>query len=415
MPQWKDGVKSLAAGTVVAERYEVGEELGRGGMAIVYAARDKVLKRDVALKIVRREALDDPAAPTRMRREARAVGGLRHPHLITFHDVGEHESRPFIVMERLRGRTLAEERDRCRRIDAVRACRLGVQIASALGAAHQAGIIHRDLKPDNVFLVDRGGADFVKLLDFSVAKLPGALIDGRITSSGAVFGTPAYMPPEQAIGDPVSEGSDLYALGALLFELIAGRPPFQAKNVIQLLTLQSTEVAPDLRTFEGDVPPELAELLARMLERKSADRPESAAKVEAILAAVAERLEREGVAPPPLPRPRKKMPSADVTQAGSASGTDDAHGSGVHAPSAVYREVKLDGGEEAKRTPRQTQPRDQPAVPRPHRATALRRTAPATHAAAEQVTGRVAKPQGVERSAGPRTTQPVYPRGEKDS
>ena len=414
-PAHSASAKPLPVGTMISGRYELGEPIGRGGMAVVYAANDRMLKREVAVKLVHPEALDDPSTPTRVRREARAVGGLHHPHLITFHDVGEHEGRPYIVMERLRGRSLAEERDRCKRLDAVRAARIGAQIAGALVVAHAADIIHRDLKPDNVFLVDRGGGDFVKLLDFSVAKLPDAMTDGSITSNGAVFGTPAYMPPEQAVGDPVSAASDLYSLGAVLFEIIAGRPPFQAKNVIQLLTLQSSDVAPDLRSFEGDAPAEMAELVARMLERDPKRRPENAGKVETILSAVAERLEREGVAPPPLPvgrpRPRKRMPSAGVTQAGNQGGNDDPDGSGVHAPSAVYREVKLDGCVATSRTFRNTQPRALPVVrgpdPRAHRTDELRRTLAATpEAAADVASG---------RAPNPRMTQPIYPKDPNES
>ncbi len=180
--------------------------------------------------------------------------------------------------------------------------------------------------------------------------------------------------------------------------------------MIQLLTLQSSEVAPDLRTFEGDAPAEMAELVARMLERDPRRRPEHAGKVETILAAVAERLEREGIAPPPLPvgqpRPRKRLPSADVTQAGNDGGRDDPEGSGVHAPSAVYREVKLDGGVATSRAIRNTQPRALPATrapdPRAHRTDELRRTLAATSTTAADVASG--------RAPNPRKTQPIYPK-----
>ncbi len=274
----------IQPGVVLGGRYKIGQELGRGAMALVFSAEDAMLKREVAIKITRTETLDDPTTPARMRREARTVGGLRHPHLITFHDFGEHLGRMYIVMERLHGLSLRAELDRSGRLEPRRAARIAGQVSGALGAAHDVGVIHRDLKPDNVFLVE-GADDFAKLLDFSVAKVPEALSTGRITATGAVFGTPHYIAPEQAIGDPVSPRSDLYSLGVLLFEMIAGRPPFQCKNVIQLLTEQSTRDAPDVRTLAPDAPESLAHLLAVLLARSPADRPSSARDVEFLLRA----------------------------------------------------------------------------------------------------------------------------------
>jgi serine/threonine protein kinase len=403
-------------------------------MAVVFAAFDRVLKRHVAIKIVRHEALDDPDAPMRLRREARAVGGLRHPNIITFHDVGEHDGRVFIIMERLRGRTLGDERKRCQRIDALRVARIGAQIADALSAAHAVDIIHRDLKPDNVFLIDRA-PDFVKLLDFSVAKLPSSLVDGQITSTGAVFGTPNYMPPEQAIGDPVSPRSDLYALGSLLFELCSGKPPYQAKSVIQLLTLQSTEDAPDLRSAEGDAPPELADLVAHLLQRVPANRPSSAAEVERILRSIAERIEREGLAPPPMPRPRRRIEDAEKTQQGAAH--DPGSPVAVRAPGAVFRAVHLGADDAPERSHRQTQPatRRAPAsakvvgvvvaaassieaakpaiehaVPRPRRSAESRSTAPVNTTANAEIDAVAARAlaSGIAPQRSPRRTQPSW-------
>ncbi len=274
----------IQPGVVLGGRYKIGQELGRGAMALVFAAEDAKLKREVAIKITRTETLDDPTTPARMRREARTVGGLRHQHLITFHDFGEHLGRLYIVMERLYGLSLRAELDRVGRIAPRRAARIAGQVAGALAAAHDVGVIHRDLKPDNVFLIE-GAEDFAKLLDFSVAKVPESLSTGRISATGAIFGTPHYIAPEQAIGDPVSPRSDLYSLGVLLFEMIAGRPPFQCKNVIQLLTEQLTRDAPDVRTLAPETPEGLAQLLAALLARSPADRPLSSRDVEFLLRA----------------------------------------------------------------------------------------------------------------------------------
>jgi len=304
-------IDDVRIGQVFADRYEIVRRIGTGGMAVVYAGIDRMLMRDVALKILKPQVMDDPYAVERLRREARAAGQLHHRHIITFHDVGSCDGTVFIVMELLRGRTLAAERRRCRRLPAARVVRIGMQVASALRVVHEAGIVHRDLKPDNVFLLEHATDDFCKLLDFSIAKLPSTLAAGRITQSGAVHGTPHYMPPEQAVGDPVSPASDIYSLGAVLFELLVGRAPFQAASAVELLTVQSTEDAPRVRFFEPDVPEALDELVASMLSRSSHQRPATAERLYDALLVIAEQCEKNRGEPPRLQR--KRIAAADQT------------------------------------------------------------------------------------------------------
>ena len=185
-------------GTLFADRYQVQSRLGKGGMAIVYKAMDRNLGRDVALKVLRTDVAPDPSAAKRLVREARAAAQLHHPHIITIHDVGEAGGVVFMVMEVLVGRPLSDMMEAEGAVAVERTLDMGEQIASALSIAHSAGIIHRDIKPENLFLIDHGSkTDFIKMLDFSIAKLPNQMVTAALTRAGSVFGTPHYMAPEQ--------------------------------------------------------------------------------------------------------------------------------------------------------------------------------------------------------------------------
>ena len=341
-------------GQTWAGRYVIRSMLGQGGMATVYAAQDKTLKRDVAIKILRPDAVDGLTAARRLQREARAAGRLHHKHIITFHDVGVAEERVFIVMEHLSGRTLKDELIATRRMGHARACAIGAQISAALRVVHGAGIVHRDLKPENVFLVDgHATGDFCKLLDFSIAKLPEAMVDGQLTVTGTIFGTPHYMSCEQAMGDPVSAASDIYSLGTILFELVAGRTPFVAKNPVDLVTQQCLAPAPRITEFTPGVPRRLDELLAAMLAKEPAGRPATAMDVEEALTAIGA-LPSEPRAGGRL-RPRKRLPDADRTQVGP----DSSVGKAVTSPSAVFRDIsgRPPASRAAKAAPRAESPK----------------------------------------------------------
>jgi tRNA A-37 threonylcarbamoyl transferase component Bud32 len=249
--------------------YRIVGLLGEGAMGRVFRAeRDG---QQVALKLLRKEHLKSRALLDRFFREARAVSRMRHPHIVRVLDVGEERGvqgleRAFCVMELLEGRTLgALFRERALHLD--RTVEIIAQVCEALEAAHATGVVHRDVKPDNVFVVNRRGGDWVKLLDFGIAKLlqPGA--DGP-RLPGTVIGTPNYMAPEQAAGAPVDARTDLYALGVVLFEMLAGRRPSREEEALPLL--------PAITPQGEAIPPELVRPILACLSVDPAGRPESA-------------------------------------------------------------------------------------------------------------------------------------------
>jgi tRNA A-37 threonylcarbamoyl transferase component Bud32 len=271
-------------GQTLANRYVIQSKLGKGGMAVVYKAKDKSFGRDVAVKVLRTDVAKDPVAAKRLIREARAAGQLHHPNIITMHDVGEVDGLVYIVMEVLKGRELSDLMEEEGAVDPARAVEIARQVASAMTVAHANGIIHRDIKPENLFLNEAGGRDAIKVLDFSIAKLPTNMVTAALTRVGSVFGTPHYMAPEQVEGRAVCSQTDLYALGAVLYELIAGEPPFDGKSVIDILLQHAKTAPPKLSDTDAELPPGLSELVDSLLAKKETDRPASAEVVEQALA-----------------------------------------------------------------------------------------------------------------------------------
>lgn len=266
------------SGTEIDGRYTVERRLGQGGMGTVYVARQKVVDRQVALKVLRPELAGDPVLARRFLREARAVAALRNPHTVTLHDFGRTaDGRLFFTMELLHGQPLATLMAREGALPWARAVGLALQACESLREAHGLGILHRDLKPDNLFLVDDGsGNDHLKVLDFGLAR--SAEGGETLTRPGATYGTPAYMSPEQAAGKPLDARSDLYSLAVVLYEMLAGALPFESDTPLGFLVKHATEPPRDLKVCRPamTLPPPLEALVMRTLAKAPGERPPSA-------------------------------------------------------------------------------------------------------------------------------------------
>ncbi len=261
-------------------KYEIIEEIGRGGMGVVYRAREEELNRDVALKVFPLSAMDNAERLNRFQNEARALARVRHPNIVGIHETGVLDSHRFIAMDFIAGHDLAR-RIRGGLPSIEQSARWMKSIASATATLHEHGIIHRDLKPSNV-LMDIDGKPV--LTDFGIAKIVSD--DSSLTMTGSVFGTPAYMSPEQAMESrDVDEASDVYSLGAILYELLTGRPPFKADSTVDLLLLVTDAEPIPPRKLNPDVPMALQQICLRCLEKKPARRYPSAAALASDLEA----------------------------------------------------------------------------------------------------------------------------------
>jgi len=293
-------------------RYQIQGELGRGMMGVVYDAYDPTLGRHVALKTVQisfaitereREAFEK-----RFFAEARAAARLQHPNVVVIHDLGRDPESGvlFMALERLSGRTLADLLASGERPGWSETLRIGARVADALLAAHAHGIVHRDIKPANVVLLPGGEP---KILDFGIAKLP----TSQLTAAGQVFGTPSNMSPEQARGEPVDARSDLFSLGTVLYELLTGRRAFHSDSIQTILLLLAERDPPPPSSFDPSVPPSVDGLIARLLAKDPARRPQTAGElaeeIEALLSGAGTlpalpglaRTGPEGTAPAPPP------------------------------------------------------------------------------------------------------------------
>ncbi|MEM6962256.1 MAG: serine/threonine-protein kinase [Myxococcota bacterium] len=288
-------------GAVIDERYEVLELLGEGGMGHVYLAEHLKLRKKVAVKVIHRDLAGIGEVATRFAREAAAAARLDHPHVAAALDYGTlPEGGAYLVMQLVRGENLQSRIERGGPFPWRTAVVIAAQVADALTAAHDAGVIHRDLKPDNIVLERRrSGKEFVKVLDFGIARLIEEESEGLqsstpakpLTRAGSVMGTPGYMAPEQAVGDTVDPRADLYALGVILWETITGRPLFDEEELAKIVSRQFSETPFLVSKASKDrsVPEELDLLVAHLLSPNPGDRPHSASEVRERL----QRLTRE--------------------------------------------------------------------------------------------------------------------------
>ena len=256
----------MVVGEIVAGRYELEELVGSGGMSSVFKARDTLLERRVALKVLHPHFTEDDAYVERFRREARAVAQLSHPNIVTVIDRGEDEGRQFIVFELVEGRTLKEILDEEGRLPARRALEIAIQVARGLAFAHEEGLVHRDVKPQNVILNGDGRA---KVTDFGIAR---SLDVQGVTQSGTVLGTSNYIAPEQASGQAVDRRTDVYSLGVVLFELLTGEVPFPGESFVAVAMQHVHEPPPSLLDARPDVPARVAHAVDRALEKDPAAR-----------------------------------------------------------------------------------------------------------------------------------------------
>src|SRR5579862_4147138 len=315
---------TLAAGSKLGP-YEIGAPLGAGGMGEVYRARDTRLGRDVAIKILPQKFSDRPELRERFEREARTISALNHARICTIYDVGHQDDVQFLVMEFLQGETLAE-RIQKGPLPLRETLRIGMEVCEALDAAHRAGIVHRDLKPANVMLTASGA----KLMDFGLAKASAASASGNttattnapllsaaetisgpsplspLTSAGQVVGTIQYMSPEQIEGKEADARSDIFALGAVLYEMATGKRPFNGKSQISLATAILEKDPEPIRTLQPTLPVSLDRVISTCLQKHPDDRFQSARDIRLELKWIPETV-AQPVSPAPEPAPARSI------------------------------------------------------------------------------------------------------------
>lgn len=314
-------------GTVLNERYQILRLLNEGGMARIYVAKHTVLGREVAIKVLKGGCADDSDVVQRFINEGRAAGTLGHPHIVECTDIGTTaDGRPYLVLELLAGHSLADEIIRSGPMPVGRAAKIASRIADALATAHGSGIVHRDLKSDNVFLSrKRGIVDWVKVLDFGVSKFSSEPVG---TQKGSMLGTPDFMAPEQVVdAAAVDLRADIYALGVILYEMLAGRRPFHGIAFPMVLYAIAHEAPPTLESFRSDIPPDVLALVNKAMSKRPEDRHASMLE---LLAAV--------------------EPFADRVSAPDASMDDLVASSSARLSVVPLAELQLDAADERRRS-----------------------------------------------------------------
>ncbi|HMU62598.1 MAG TPA: serine/threonine-protein kinase, partial [Gemmatimonadales bacterium] len=267
----------------LGSQYALGPELGRGGMGVVFLARDVTLARDVAVKAVHPELAIHSSIAERFLAEARMIARLRHPNIVTVYTAGEADDILYFVMDRVPGESLRERLNREGKLPPEEARRITMDIAAAIDAAAGAGLVHRDVKPENILL--EAGSGRALLADFGIARALAAGppdADGPVTGQGMVVGTPNYMSPEQAAGEEVDSRSDLYSLGVVAYEMVAGHPPFVGPNRV-VVSKHISEQPTTLTRIRPDCPADLGAAIMRALAKGPGERFQSGAEFRAAL------------------------------------------------------------------------------------------------------------------------------------
>jgi serine/threonine protein kinase len=290
-----DDLRALV-GQVIGGRYRVDAVLGFGGMGAVFRAHHLGLRRDVAVKVLHPDIGLDRRASMRFDREAQSASRLDHPNCVRVTDFGSTKNGiKYLVMELLEGTELKEMLDAPMR--PARVVDIALQVLEGLAHAHHQGLVHRDLKPENIFITQNyRGQEVVKLVDFGIAKILDASDQERLTRTGFVFGTPSFMSPEQALGNPVDERTDLYAVGLVLYQLLAGQRPFVSTERAELMRMQIMVPPPPL---PGTIPPELSAVVMKLLQKQPDERFPNALAVVEQLTHIRPRIEHAPVAPNP--------------------------------------------------------------------------------------------------------------------
>ena len=320
-----------AGGLLIAGKYRLERLIARGGMGAVYQGRHVELDRPVAVKLLRHDVIADAQARERFRREARAVARIRHPNVADLYDYGAlPEGDAYIVMELVRGETLRQHLERVGRLSVGEASRIGAQIAEGIEAAHRSGVVHRDLKPSNVVLCEERGDLQARVLDFSIAKFVDPEDGARLTASGAFLGTPQYMSPEQCSGEEPDARADVYGIGVILYEMLAGHLPFDGPAPAAVAVQQIQAAAPPLAFARPGVAPAIASLVRECLAKNPDQRPQTAGEVASRLRPFETEASTDPVAgPAPFPRPAPAVaPSADTNPTGALPRSVPPHGEG---------------------------------------------------------------------------------------
>ena len=323
--------------TVINDRYEIHKRVGRGGMADVFMARDLLLDREVAIKILFPEFAIDPNFVERFRREAQAAANLSHPNIVNVYDWGKYEGTYFIAMEYVQGRTLAEILKTNKQLTPTQAAEIASEVAAALGFAHEAELAHRDIKPANILIGSNGQ---VKVADFGIARAMNSATESNLTQAGSVMGTASYFSPEQAQGAQPDPRSDLYSLGIVMYEMVAGKPPFVGDNPVSIAYKQVHDQPTPLNKLVDGVPRPFEAIIAKLLAKDPKLRYPSAhalrddlrrfrngEQVQALVAAAAR--------PTPVPPPAGATQPVGTTPAIAAAAAATAHPPIAGAPTAA--------------------------------------------------------------------------------